>query len=83
MLHCPHSTEGLTLSDSPLISKESLLFLIKHSTATSTITITLHADVYAKCVEITNDDGSVTKGEWYTEVSTALSSKEFVSIVSA
>lgn len=50
--------------DSPLLSKESLLYMINNCASNATFTITLHPDVYAKCQE---------GGEWYSEVSAALS----------
>ena len=39
---------NLSFKDSPLLSNESILFLINHEAATSAITITLHPDVYAR-----------------------------------
>lgn len=39
--------KNINMSKSPLLSKESILFMIKESIATSPITITLHADAYA------------------------------------
>lgn len=40
--------ESLNLSDSPLLSKDSLLYIIDNETATSAITITLHTSAYAR-----------------------------------
>lgn len=62
---------GLYLNDSPLLSKESVLSMINGSDNESTVTHTLHPDVYAKCV-----DG----GEWFTEIQTALANKTNVSL---
>lgn len=38
---------NVSFADSPLLDKESLLYMINESAATSPIVITLHADVYA------------------------------------
>lgn len=40
--------ESLKLSDSSLLSKDSLLYIINNETATSAITITLHTSAYAR-----------------------------------
>ena len=40
--------ESLKLSDSALLSKDSLLYIIDNETATSAITITLHTSAYAR-----------------------------------
>ncbi len=56
---------NITLSKNPKISKTSIIYTIENvlkSTAKSLV-ITLHADVYAKCIE---------GGEWYDDVNTAL-----------
>lgn len=53
--------------DSPLLSKESLLYMINNCASNVTFTITLHNEVYAKCQE---------GGEWYSEVNTALSAAQ-------
>lgn len=42
---------NLSFSDSPLIDKESILYLIQNNKAKSAITITLHADAYARLAE--------------------------------
>lgn len=42
---------SITLADSPNISKESLLYMINNTTAKSEITISLHADAYARFAE--------------------------------
>ncbi len=39
--------QDVSFADSPLLDKESLLYMINESAATSPIVITLHADVYA------------------------------------
>lgn len=58
---------SINFADSPLISKESLLYMIDNCASNATFTITLHSAVYAKCVE---------GGEWYSEVSIALSAAQ-------
>lgn len=42
---------SFSFSDSPLLSKDSVLFAIQNSEATGAITITLHADAYARLAE--------------------------------
>ena len=61
---------NLSLSDCPLISKASLLYAINNSAATSAITITLHANAYARLKD-------------NPEIVAALSSKPLVTLVSA
>ncbi|MEE1072024.1 MAG: hypothetical protein U0L26_06470, partial [Cellulosilyticum sp.] len=58
---------SVSFADSPLLSKESLLYMIRNCASNVTFTITLHPDVYAKCQE---------SGEWYSEVNTALSTAQ-------
>ena len=41
---------NFSFKDSPLLSNESILFLINHEAATSAITITLHPDAYARAM---------------------------------
>lgn len=47
---------NISLVDSPLISLESLQYLITYAENTSPITITVHGDVYAKIQDETNTD---------------------------
>lgn len=54
---------NVSFSDSPILSKETLLYLITNCASSKTFTITLHSAVYSKCV---------SGGEWYSEVNTAL-----------
>ena len=61
---------NLSLSDCPLISKKSILYAINNSTATTAITITLHANAYTR---LANDTGIVA----------ALANKPLVTLVSA
>lgn len=63
-------TQNVSFADSPLLNKESLLYMINESAATSPIVITLHADVYAWAS--TDSD-----------VQTALAAKPNVTIASA
>ena len=52
------------IKDSPLISLESLQYLITNAANTSPITVTVHADVYAKI----QDEGQV---DWHALIETA------------
>ena len=52
------------IKDSPLISLESLQYLITNAANTSPITVTVHADVYAKIQDETNTD-------WHALIETA------------
>ena len=54
----------ISFSDSPLISLESLQFMITNAANTSPITVTVHADVYAKI----QDEGQV---DWHALIETA------------
>lgn len=54
----------ISFSDSPLISLESLQYLITNAANTSPITVTVHADVYAKIQDETN-------AEWHALIETA------------
>ena len=47
---------NISLADSPLISLESLQYLITNAANTSVITVTVHADVYAKIQDESNTD---------------------------
>lgn len=58
------------ISESPLISKNSLLYMINNSVSTSAITITLHTDAYTRLI-----------GD--AEVIAALEAKSMISLVSA
>lgn len=60
---------SLSFSDSPLIDKESILCLIQNATPTSAITITLHADAFARL----KDDA---------EIVAALESQPLITLVS-
>lgn len=61
---------NISFSDSPLIDKESILYIINNSTAISAITITLHTDAYARLA----DD---------VDIVAALEAQPFISLVSA
>lgn len=61
---------NMPLSDSPLLSNASILYMIEKSIAASPIIITLHADAYARAME--ND-----------EIVAALAAKPNVSLASA
>lgn len=55
---------SISFSDSPLLSLESLQYLITNAANTSPITVTVHADVYAKI----QDEGQV---DWHALIETA------------
>ena len=59
---------------SPNLSKASLLYMINNEASTGAITITLNSSVYAKCQ---------SGGDWYSDVSAALSSHTNISLASA
>lgn len=61
---------NLSLSDCPLISKKSILYAINNSAATTAVTITLHANAYARFKD-------------NPEVVAALANKPLVTLVSA
>lgn len=50
---------NIGFKDSPLLSKESLQYMVENSAATSPITITLHADVYAKVASAEAEWGDI------------------------
>lgn len=54
LIHSLKST--ISFSDSPLLSLESLQYLITNAANTSAITVTVHADVYAKIQDETQAD---------------------------
>ena len=55
---------SISFPDSPLLSLESLQYLITNAANTSAITVTVHADVYAKIQDETNV-------EWHALIETA------------
>ena len=64
-----HTTVSVSLADSPLISKQSLLYVINKANPSSAITITLHPDAYARL----KDD---------TEILSALTEQPLITLVS-
>jgi hypothetical protein len=62
--------QNLTFADSPLISKESISYIISNAAPTSAITITLHADAYAR---LAND----------ADIVAALAAQSLITLVSA
>lgn len=66
-------TKSFSVNQSSLITKDSVLYMINkfdvpssNATSNTPYTITLHPDVYAKCIN---------GGEWYEEINTALTAK--------
>ena len=64
------SNNSLNFKSSPYISKKSIIYAINNSTATAAVTITLHANAYAR---LAND----------ADIVAALSNKPLVTLVSA
>lgn len=64
------TSASVSLADSPLMSKKSLLYMINEANPTSAITITLHPDAYARLA----DDA---------EIVAALETQPLISLVSA
>lgn len=60
----------ISFAESPLLSKDSILYMIQNSAATSAITITLHPTAYAMAMAD-------------SEIQAALESKTYVSLASA
>lgn len=59
---------NIKLADSPLLTLESFQYLVENATNTSAITVTVHADVYAKLTD-------PQQAEWYA-VNTAARGKQ-------
>lgn len=59
---------NIRLEDSPLLTLESFQYLVENATNTSAITVTVHADVYAKLTD-------PQQAEWYA-VNTAAQGKQ-------
>ena len=57
----------IRLADSPLLTLESFQYLVENATNTSAITVTVHADVYAKLTD-------PQQADWYA-VNTAAQGK--------
>lgn len=57
--------KDISFADSPLLSKESLLYMINNCAWESEFTITLHPDVYDKCQFFSG-------GEWAGEIDSAI-----------
>ena len=66
---------SISLAKCNLLKKDSILYIINNAAnGTTDITITLHADVYNKCIE---------GGEWYDDIQTALDNNGHISLISA
>jgi hypothetical protein len=62
---------NISFANSPLLSKESLLYMIDNCASNVSFTITLHPDVYAKCTRV--DEGEEQyEGEWWVDIDAAL-----------
>lgn len=62
---------NISFADSPLLSYDSIKFLIDNAANTSAITVTVHADVYAKLAGTATDYGDNTKEEWMAVMASA------------
>ena len=69
-VNCYSLKQDISFADSPNLSKESILYMINNSAATSVITITLHPTAYA----MANADA---------DIKSALTSKTYVKLASA
>lgn len=61
---CNGIVASISFSDSPLLSLESLQYLIANATNTTAITVTVHADVFAKIQD-------ETQTEWHALIASA------------
>lgn len=61
-VRCRNLKQSISFADSPLLSKESLLYMIRNSVQGAEFTITLHPDVYREAKD----------GEWAEEVTSAI-----------
>lgn len=61
---CNGIVASISFSDSPLLSLESLQYLITNATNTTAITVTVHADVYAKIQD-------ESQADWHALIATA------------
>jgi hypothetical protein len=64
-VRCANLKQDISFADSPLLSKESLLYMIHNCASGVSFTITLHPDVYAKCQE-----GGVE--DWIMDINNAI-----------
>ena len=62
---------SISFADTPLLSYDSLKFLVDNAANTSAITVTVHADVYAKLSGTAADYGDNTKEEWMAVMASA------------
>lgn len=65
----------ISFSDSPLLSYESVKYLIDNAANTDPITVTVHGDVYAKLSGTASEYGDHTQEEW-TALMTAATEKQ-------
>lgn len=68
-------SSNISFNDSPLLSYNSVKYLVDNAANTSAITVTVHADVYAKLAGTATDYGDNTKEEWMA-VMTAATEKQ-------
>lgn len=65
----------ISFKDSPLLSYESVKYLVDNAANTAPITVTVHGDVYAKLSGTASEYGDHTQEEW-TAIMTAATEKQ-------
>ena len=70
-----HLKTDISFSDSPLLSYESVKYLVDNAANTDPITVTVHGDVYAKLSGTASEYGDHTQEEW-TAIMTAATDKQ-------
>lgn len=68
-------SKSVSFKDSPLLSYDSLKFLVDNAANTDPITVTVHGDVYAKLSGTASEYGDHTQEEW-TAIMTAATEKQ-------
>lgn len=62
-VRCANLKQDISFANSPLLSKESLLYMINNCASGVSFTIVVHPDVHDKCQEF---------GEWYEDINNAI-----------
>lgn len=70
-IHILKLSQSVSFKDSPLLSYDSLKFLVDNAANKSAITVTVHPDVYAKLEGTAADYGDNTKEEWMAVMASA------------
>ena len=74
-VHILKLSKSVNFKDSPLLSYDSLKFLVDNAANTDPITVTVHGDVYAKLSGTASEYGDHTQEEW-TALMTAATEKQ-------